>query len=334
MNETNNTRPKVSVIVITYNHERFLHQTLDAVLAQQVNFEYEVIVSDDCSQDATPSIVAAYHARFPERIVPLLHKTNLGGFGKNNTLAALAACRGEYIAALDGDDYWTDTLKLQKQVDFLEANPRFSACFHNAQIIYDDNLLPPELVNPEDQKAVITDEDMVGTDEVWFIATSACMFRNGILTNYPRWFHESKSGDIPRYVLLTKWGPIGYLNEVMSVYRKNGAGLSFTDSKFDADYIRNRIGMFKAINAEYGYRYHHKMRFALAKYYLFLANCRGVRGSWWAEPWYALKSLYLSRPNPSEHWKRILLEHVIPQPLQELYSRIKWSIERVIQKNV
>jgi glycosyltransferase involved in cell wall biosynthesis len=326
------SRPKLSVIVITYNHSQFLRLTLDSVLAQQVDFDVEVIVSDDCSTDGTQDIIRAYHARYPTQIVPLLHAQNLGGFGKNNTLAALAACRGEYIAALDGDDYWTDPLKLQKQVDFLEKNTNYSACFHNAQITYDDDLLPPELVNPSDQKAVVTDEDMVGTDEIWFIATSACVFRNGILRDYPKWFHESKSGDIPRYVLLAKWGPIGYLNEVMSVYRKNGAGLSFTDSKFDAEYIRNRIGMFMGIDAEYEYRFHHKMRYALAKYYLFLANCKGVKGTWPSEAYYALKSLRLSRPNTASHLKTTLLAHLIPVVLQDLYSFLKWNTERLFTK--
>ncbi|MFN8356508.1 MAG: glycosyltransferase family 2 protein [Spirosomataceae bacterium] len=321
---------KVSVIVITYNHQNFLRKTLDSAVNQDVDFEYEIIVSDDCSTDGTQDIIREYQERYPHRIIPLLHSKNLGGFGKNNTLAALAACKGQYIAALDGDDYWTSPEKLQKQVDFLEANPTFSGCFHNAEIIYDNNLLPPTLVNPSDQKTVITDEDMVGEDEVWFIATSAFMFRNGILTHYPKWFYESKSGDIPRYVLLCKWGPIGYLPDVMSVYRKNPVGLSFTDSKFDAPYIRNRLGMFNAIDREYDFRFHDKMRFALAKYYLFLAGCKGVKERWWERSFYALKSLRLSAPNETEYRKKILLNYVIPVWVLEMYSKIKWRIERIL----
>lgn len=321
---------KVSVIVITYNHQNYLRHTLDCVVNQEVNFEFEVIVSDDCSTDGTQDIIRSYQAQYPNLIKSLLHDHNLGGFGKNNTLAALAECTGEYIAALDGDDYWTNPQKLQKQVDFLEVHPSYSACFHNAQIVYDNNLLPPALVNPPNQKKEITETDMVGEDEVWFIATSAVMFRNGILKNYPKWFYESKSGDIPRYVLLTKWGPIGYLADVMSVYRKNGGGLSFTDSKFDADYIRNRIGMFKAIDAEYDYRFHDKMRHALAKYYLFLAGCKGIREHWLWCPFYATKSLWLSKPNDNEHFKAILLSYIIPSWVQELYSRVKWNLEKVV----
>lgn len=322
--------PKVSVIVITYNHKNFLRQTLDSVVNQQVNFNYELIISDDCSTDGTQSIILEYQKKYPTLIKPLLHAKNLGGFGKNNTLAALEACTGTYIAALDGDDYWTSPHKLQKQVDFLEANPSFSGCFHNASIVYDNNQLPPELVNQADQKKVITEEDMVGEDEVWFIATSACMFRNGILREYPKWFHESKSGDIPRYVLLCKWGPMGYLDEVMSVYRKNPVGLSFTDSKFDAPYIRNRIGMFKAIDAEYNFRFHEKMRYALAKYYLFLAGCKGVKERWWERSYYALKSLVLSKPNNADYLKKILLNYVIPVWAMEIYSKVKWRIEKMV----
>ena len=131
--------PKVSVIVITYNHQNFLAQTLDSVLEQETNFDFEIIISDDCSTDQTPTIIRAYQAKYPNKIKALLHPKNLGGFGKNNTLAALEACSGQYIAALDGDDYWIDKNKLQTQADYLDQNPNFSGCFHNAEIRYNDN---------------------------------------------------------------------------------------------------------------------------------------------------------------------------------------------------
>ena len=183
---------KVSVIVHTYNHENFIRQTLDSILNQQVNFEYEVIVGDDASPDSTPQIIKEYQQKFPEIIKPMLHPKNLGGFGKNNTLATLSVCKGQYIAAMDGDDYWTNPLKLQKQVDFLDKNPDFVACFHNALIHFEDGSHPDSYVNDETQRVVTGIEDLVGEDEVWYMATSAVMFRNGIMTQYPKWFHESK----------------------------------------------------------------------------------------------------------------------------------------------
>jgi hypothetical protein len=93
---------------------------------------------------------------------------------------------------MDGDDYWTSPHKLQKQVDFLDANPDFVACFHNALIHFEDGSHPDEYVNLPDQKVVTTLDDLVGEDEVWYMATSAVMFRHGIMKTYPQWFHESK----------------------------------------------------------------------------------------------------------------------------------------------
>jgi glycosyltransferase involved in cell wall biosynthesis len=322
--------PKVSVLVLTYNHAPFLRQTLDGALNQRTTFDYEVVVGDDCSTDGTQDIIREYQQRYPDRVVPVLHPKNLGGYGKNNTLKTLESCRGQYIAPLDGDDYWTSDKKLQKQVEYLDARPDFSACFHNALIKYDDLNLPEELVNPPSQKPVCTAEDLVGEDEVWFIATSAVLFRNGILRNYPRWFHESKSGDIPRYVLLAKHGPLGYLPEVLSVYRKNTRGMSFTDHRQDAEFVWNRIGMFKGIDAELGYRYHDKMRFALAKWYLLLAGTRQYADRPLKRAQFALHSLRLSHPNVAYHVKQVLLQHVIPDAFQHVYSRTKWSLERML----
>ena len=119
-------------MVLTYNHEKFIRKTLDSILSQQVNFKFEVLVGDDASPDATAEIVKEYYAKYPGIIVPMLHEKNLGGFGKNNTLATLAVARGKYIAPMDGDDYWTSDQKLQKMVDFLDQSQDFVACFHNA----------------------------------------------------------------------------------------------------------------------------------------------------------------------------------------------------------
>jgi glycosyltransferase involved in cell wall biosynthesis len=115
---------KLSVAMITYNHERFITQALESVLAQRVNFDYEIVVGEDCSTDDTRAIVMYFHRRYPGRIVPLLREKNIGG--ARNIELTLAACRGQYVAMLEGDDYWTCEDKLQRQVDFLDANPDYA----------------------------------------------------------------------------------------------------------------------------------------------------------------------------------------------------------------
>ncbi|MEA5457483.1 glycosyltransferase family 2 protein [Arcicella sp. LKC2W] len=320
---------KVSVIVHTYNHENFIRQTLDSILNQEVNFEYEVIVGDDASPDSTPQIIKEYQQKFPEIIKPMLHPKNLGGFGKNNTLATLSVCKGQYIAAMDGDDYWINPHKLQKQVDFLDKNPDFVACFHNALIHFEDGSHPDSYVNDENQRVVTSIEDLVGEDEVWYMATSAVMFRNGIMTHYPKWFHESKSGDIPRYILLGKHGNFYYIDEVMSVYRKNGGGMSFTDGKQDADFLFNRIGMYRGIDGELNFRFHKTLNKNIARYYLMLANSIQYGDNFFLSRFYALKSLYLSRPNANNHLKEVLQQYIIPKSFMKIYANVKWQIEKI-----
>jgi glycosyltransferase involved in cell wall biosynthesis len=316
----------VSVIVHTYNHEKFIAQTLESIVNQEVNFEYEVIVGDDASKDRTPEIITQYQKKYPEIIKPMLHPVNMGGFGKNNTLATLEVCQGKYIAAMDGDDYWTNPQKLQKQVDFLEQNPDFVSCFHNALIHFEDGSHPDEFVNNENQRAITTIEDLVGEDEVWYMATSAVMFRNGILKDYPKWFHESKSGDIPRYILLGKHGKFFYINEVMSVYRKNGGGMSFTDGKQDADFLFNRIGMYRGIDEELDFKFHKTINKNIARYYLMLSNSIQYSDNWFLSRFYALKSLWLSKPNNSIHFRKVLQDFVIPHFIMSIYANVKGKI--------
>jgi glycosyltransferase involved in cell wall biosynthesis len=323
---------KVSVIVHTYNHEKFIRQTLDSILSQAVNFQYEVIVGDDASPDSTPQIIQEYQAKFPDIIKPLLHPKNLGGYGKNNTLATLSVCQGQYIAAMDGDDYWTNPLKLQKQVDFLDSNPDFVACFHNALIHFEDGSAPDMYVNDENQRAVTTIEDLVGEDEIWYMATSSVMFRNGIMKEYPKWFHESKSGDIPRYILLGKHGKFFYINELMSVYRKNNGGMSFTDGKQDAEFLYNRIGMYQGIDAELNYKFHKKINKNIARYYLMLANSIQHGDNFIKSRYFAIKSLALSSPNSSEHIKKVMQEFIIPKGFMKFYANTKWQIEKIFNK--
>ena len=320
---------KVSVIVHTYNHEKYIRQTLDSILNQQVNFEFEVIVGDDASPDDTPKIIQEYQQKFPTIIKALLHPKNLGGYGKGNTLATLAVCQGQYIAAMDGDDYWTNPLKLQKQVDFLDNNPDFVSCFHNAIIHFEDGSHPDMYVNDDSQRVVTTIEDLVGEDEIWYMATSSVMFRNGIIKEYPQWFHDSKSGDIPRYILLGKHGKFFYINELMSVYRKNGGGMSFTDGKQDAEFLFNRIGMYQGIDQELSYKFHKTINKNIARYYLMLANSIQYGDTFFKSRYFALKSLSLSSPNSNQHLKNVFQKYIIPYSFMNIYANTKGVLENV-----
>lgn len=129
--------PLLSVAFITYNHEPYIRQALDSVFMQKTDFEFEVVIGEDCSTDNTRKILDEYKQRYPDRIRLLYRDKNLGR-PTLNVFQTSMECRGKYIAYLEGDDYWTDENKLAKQVAFLEENPDYSACTHTCMLVGKD----------------------------------------------------------------------------------------------------------------------------------------------------------------------------------------------------
>lgn len=224
---------------------------LDSVVMQQTSFDYEIVIGDDGSSDNTPVIIQSYIDQYPQLFQAYLHKENQGPSeprefaGRNNVLQLLKACRGKYVALCEGDDYWTDPLKLQKQVDFLDANPDFSICHHNVKVIYEDGS-PEHFFNSEHQKSISGIEDILKDD--WFMATASWLYRNHFLDNdFADWHHKAASGDWAVIIQIAKHGKIKYLPEAMGVYRKHRGGLSNVHASTNLFYLTNRMEMFKNI---------------------------------------------------------------------------------------
>lgn len=319
--------PVVSVLVVCYNHEQFLGQCLDSIVTQKTTFPFEVLIADDASNDSSPAIIQKYRAQYPHLITTaLLHQERFGDFGKSNCISIEKKAKGKYINIIEGDDYWTDENKLQNQVDLLENHPETVICFHNAQITYEDGKSKPHLVNLPNQKEHLTADDLIGENEIWFMATASVMFRHGLLHPFPDWFYKSKSGDIPRYILLTKKGDIRYINKTMSVYRKHSAGISNSDHKNDADFLWNRIEMYQSIDQELDFKYHRKIQKNIARYFLMMANSIQYSNHFFWSRFYALKSLYLSRPNSSKHIRDVFSKYIIPHFIMKNYAYLKGKI--------
>lgn len=320
---------KVSVCIVTYNQANFIGRAIESALNQKTDFEFEILVGDDCSTDGTQDIIKHYAQQYPSRVIPVLQSKNLGQNGLFNTNETYARARGKYIAAFDGDDYWTDFDKLQKQVDFLDANPDFSTCFHNALVTFEDGT-PPHLLNAPDQQVEYTTEDLIGEDEIWFMATSSVMFWNVIKT-YPDWFYKSVSGDIPRYVLFSKYGKIGYLPDVMSVYRKNKNGTSFTDKEEDANFLWNRINLYEGINQELEYKYDAVLRKNIGRYFYKMLSSRQYCHTYWAKAKVAVKYLQYAKPSPQKR-AEIIKDHIVPPLLLKIYSFFALTLYRLKEK--
>jgi glycosyltransferase involved in cell wall biosynthesis len=216
-----NTPMKVSVLITTYNHEQFIAQAIESVLMQKVDFDYEIVIGEDCSTDGTRDIVIDFHRRDPDRIRLSLTERNLGGAGNMNFFRAFQTCRGQYIAMLEGDDYWTSPQKLQKQVEFLDDHPECAICFHNVDVHKEDSH-ENHLYFRGELKPVYTFNDLVRGP---FFPTGSIVFRAGLISELPEWFYTTVPGDWPLFLLIAQHGDIGYIDEVLGVRRQHRGGV-------------------------------------------------------------------------------------------------------------
>ena len=239
---------KVSVLMITYNQDQFVGQAIESVLSQQVDFEYELVIGEDCSTDRTREIVASFGAKFPDRIRLLLPKSNLGM--QENFKATLAACSGQYVAVLEGDDYWTSPLKLKRQVEFLDAHSDCAICFHSVVRSWPGQ---PESILPESryQQDRYTTRDLLFFN---FIPTCSVVFRRGLFGELPDWMGTLGFSDWPIHILNSECGSIGFINQTMGVYRihSEGAWSGRTSSQRWSDIVR----FYEVIDAHLKFKYH------------------------------------------------------------------------------
>jgi len=216
--------PLVSICCPTYNHENYITECLDGFLCQQVEFPYEIIVGDDCSTDKTQSILLDYHKKYPQIIRLRFSKTNLLSIGLRNSRGILNACRGKYIALCEGDDYWIDPLKLQKQVDYLERNPNCGMVYTKARYFYQ---FKNKYTRNSWGGTGTTFEELIKNNQ---IPTLTTVLRLDLLRGYgeeiqPE-FRNWRMGDYPLWLYIALKSKIHFTNEETSVYRVLGKSLS------------------------------------------------------------------------------------------------------------
>jgi glycosyltransferase involved in cell wall biosynthesis len=253
---------KVTVLIITYNHALYVEQALQSVLMQQVSFDYEILISEDCSTDDTRKIITELQRNYPERVRLLLSKHNLN---TNEVLTrGIAAARGEYIALLDGDDYWTSPHKLQKQVDFLDSHKECSICFHQAYNLYPDGnkVLYSNDVNYEFNKRIFTLEDILFQN---FLPTCSVMFRNKLFSDFPLFYDGMFAADWFLHVLNAQYGNMGYINEVWGIRRVHEGGLISMES--DKACLEVRIVTMKIIDEYLEFKYTKQMNDVILSYH-------------------------------------------------------------------
>ncbi|WP_303340819.1 glycosyltransferase, partial [uncultured Muribaculum sp.] len=210
--------PLVSISCITYNHASYIKECIDGFLMQKTNFNFEVLIHDDHSTDGTEEIIKEYAKQYPDIIKPLFEKENQYSLGKpiGSAVWNLPRARGEYIAICEGDDYWTDPYKLQKQVDFLESHPDYGMCYTKVKrFVPKNNKFIDEWGGPNETMDKLLIENT--------IPTLTAVFHKAIYYNYLTEIHPSKRGwlmgDYPIWLYFAQNSKIKFINETTGVYR-------------------------------------------------------------------------------------------------------------------
>lgn len=230
--------------MITYMHEQFIAHAIESVLMQQANFDFELVIGEDCSTDQTRSIINIYSEKYPSKIKLLESKDNLGV--KENFIRTLQSCTGEYIACLEGDDYWTDPLKLQKQVNFFEndTSKKYSLCYHDSYVINSDGvLICDSLINGFEGDLTSNDVILGKT-----IPTQTVMFRKECLELMTFKKLKAKNLDTFLFTLLSQKGKLRALSDVgNSVYRIHSGGI-WSNLDIKAKYLESLLYQSEVYN--------------------------------------------------------------------------------------
>lgn len=309
----------VSIYCLAYNHEAFIRDTLEGIVQQKTDFPFEVVVHDDASTDRTAEIIREYARKYPERIKPIYQTVNQYSQGVDVVRKfVIPNLRGKYVAVCEGDDYWTDPEKLQRQVDVLEREPSYAACVHQTLEINWQNrkerlLSPYRKDGSVDMKTILS-----GGNKAFQL--SSLMFRRELFEMpLPRFLWEvNGSGDYAFSIFLGLSGGIYYINRTMSVYRLKSSGDSWTsrmakDQSAWLAHCRQMIQMLKEIDVYSEKRFHREVVHEIQKfqYQLKWSKCE--------------RTVFLS-PQYREFWKK-------EPPLTKIKFVLKCAMPRYLRES-
>lgn len=246
----------VSIFLLTYNQEQFIAQTINSILMQKTNFNFQIVIGEDCSTDGTRSICKTFAEKYSNKIklLPALEK-NIGLIA--NYMRTIKACEGKYIAICDGDDYWIDENKLQKQVSFLEDNPNYSIVYSKLKKLFPDGTFKESIQRKLKQAG---DFDDLVFENV--IPSVTVLFRNRQnISAVPTWITNFPYGDWPTYLWILKdGGKIHFMDEITAVYRMH-IGVSAQVRKSSSNTLLVNLGILICIWNDSGF--HHKKSIVL-----------------------------------------------------------------------
>jgi len=208
----------VSICCTAYNHENYIEDAIESFLMQKTNFPVEIIIHDDASTDKTVEIINLYQSKYPDIIKPVFQLENQYSKGiKILSTYIWPKARGKYIALCEGDDYWIDPHKLQKQVDYMEKDNECRLCFHSTKVVLDNKVETGILIKPHNENIIFTSEEIINMSG--YFHTSSLMFQKKDVESLPDFYLRASVGDYPLALFLTSKGYAYYINEILSAYR-------------------------------------------------------------------------------------------------------------------
>ena len=311
----------ISICCLAYNHENYIRKCLNGFIMQKTNFKYEVLVHDDASTDNTVQIIQEYEKKYPEIIKPIYQRENQ--YSKGISISReyqYPRALGKYIALCEGDDYWTDELKLQKQVDFLENNPEYSICVHQVTCHNCKTGIDSKFTDQFENKEYSIDEIVSGTGGKF--ATNSIVMLKNIPESMPDCFKAKGFGDFQLLIYGVIVGKCYYIADNMSVYNVQAQGSwssKIRDNRqFYLDHLKELIGMLKRVNEYYEFKYNEVFSKAIlqAEYtmYIFQGNLLKIHSP-------AYRNYYLNEKNRGSNPNLRCLKNKFPQ-LYRLYSKI------------
>ncbi|WP_099467024.1 glycosyltransferase [Konateibacter massiliensis] len=254
----------ISVCCITYNHEEYIKDTLEGILCQKFDKTYEIIIHDDASNDGTVEILKKYQRKYPDKIKLLLEEENQYQYGKKMFYEDIKIAEGKYIALCEGDDYWCDENKLQKQYDFMEKNTEISYLCHGAYMEVYGNKKQEEL-RAFDCERMIELEAVL--EKGWIFPTASLFLRRSCFSTVSKFYLGAPIEDEPIKLLCLSRGKGFYMNSLMCVYRKNHPGSWNKVVKHDKEkrleHHRAKVKMYQEFNDDTNGKYYKSIEDAI-----------------------------------------------------------------------
>ena len=265
--------PKVSVCMVTYQHAPYIGQAIESVMAQQVDFSVELVIGEDCSPDNTREIIEGFQQRYPGRIRLVTGEHNVGA--QPNFIRTYQACRGQYIAMLEGDDYWVDPHKLRDQVALLDQEPCAVLCFADCAAVNARGQVTNELFVPSAYRRNLSAQELVRD---FCPPTLTVLFRNHLLPSLPDSFAVICNGDYFLFSMLSDFGGAVFVPRVVAHYRQHDGGV-WSSQTLERKY-RNNLNTRRALLQYFGSRNHAEIMLAVNWYYVQLLTMLRQQKRW------------------------------------------------------